>query len=163
MEKGSFVKKAGAVALLLYGLAGAFNNKLFSLLYGADLLIHEVGHPIFGIFGNEFLMFWGGTLMQLIVPLICAGYFLKIGDRYSAGFMFWWHGQNYFHIAPYIKDAREQVLPLLGGGRHDWGYILDKLNVLRYEHLIGNIVWIAGFIIIVAAPVYSLKYANKEV
>ena len=44
----------------------------FSFIYfltdNLNLIIHESGHTIFGIFGWRFLTVLGGTLMQLLIP-----------------------------------------------------------------------------------------------
>jgi len=40
----------------------------------ANLMIHECGHPLFSGFGYT-AMILGGTLAELIVPLLCTGYF----------------------------------------------------------------------------------------
>ena len=50
-------------------------------------------------------------------------------------------------IAPYINDARDQELLLLGGitgkeadyGYHDWEYILNEIGLIRYDHLLAHL------------------------
>ncbi len=37
------------------------NNSAYGFLDNVNLLFHEAGHVIFGIAGNEFFMFIGGT------------------------------------------------------------------------------------------------------
>ncbi len=41
------------------------------ILDSANLAFHEAGHPLFGILSDR-LMVYGGTLMQLLMPGICA-------------------------------------------------------------------------------------------
>jgi len=36
----------------------------------------------------------------------------------------WWVAQNLWNISVYVKDARAEELPLVGGGEHDWNYLL---------------------------------------
>ena len=62
----------------------------------------------------------------------------------------WWLGHSLLDIAPYIYDAYDQKLILLGGGTgrdmpgaHDWNWILSALNRLdRYQEIaqsVGNL------------------------
>ena len=49
-------------------------------------------------------------------------------------------------IAPYINDARNQELMLLGGvtgkeadyGYHDWQFILNEAGLLRLDHTLAH-------------------------
>jgi hypothetical protein len=90
-----------------------------------NLAIHETGHLVFSPFG-EWMTVAGGTLFQLLVPLVFAAYFWRRGDRHAATVPLWWMGQNCFGIARYISDARAQELPLVGGGEH-----LDAVRARR--------------------------------
>jgi enamine deaminase RidA (YjgF/YER057c/UK114 family) len=47
----------------------------------------------------------------------------------------------------YIKDARTQELPLVGGGEHDWAILLGQLGLLPRDQAIGGAVFLAGFLI----------------
>ena len=80
----------------------------------------------------------GGSLTQLLVPLVCAGAFLwQTRDAFGAAIAVWWAGQNLIDLAPYINDARDLQLVLLGGRTgaevegHDREYLLNALRVLR--------------------------------
>ncbi len=157
-----YIKLSLSIALLAFGLWGAFHNRAFWIIDGVNLGIHESGHLVFGLFQNEFIAFLGGTLLQLIMPLTFVGYFLMQSDKFSASVMLWWFGQNFFHISPYIKDARSQVLPLVGGGVHDWGYLLDKLNLLHLDQQIGNIAWLIGLYIIISASIDAIKHTLRS-
>jgi len=99
-----------------------------SFLHLANTPFHEAGHVFFRPFGS-FLHSLGGTLGQLLMPMICTVVFLlQTRDTFAASVGLWWFGENFLDIAPYIGDARAAVLPLLGGntghsspyGFHDW-------------------------------------------
>lgn len=145
------IKVLGLLALGVYGWAGAFNPDYFLLLNGANLLFHEAGHVLFSFFG-ESISIWGGTLLQLLIPMGLAMAFCFKHEPVSASVMAWWFGQNFFGISAYIKDARAQALPFVGGEQHDWEYILGAQGWLEYDQIAGNIVWFAGLLIITAAP-----------
>jgi len=116
-----------------------------SFLHLVNLPFHEAGHLFFRPFG-EFTTALGGSLGQLIMPLICLLTFLvKMRDPFAASVAFWWFGQNFMDMAPYIDDARDLNLILLGGytgkdspGIHDWEYLLGRLNLLSYDHALAG-------------------------
>ena len=139
---------------------GAFNPKAFWLLDWVNLMVHEAGHLIFLPFGRTVSMM-GGTIMQLLMPLLFVIHFFRKKEPYQASIMVLWVGENFFHISPYVKDARAMELPLLGGGVHDWAYLLRKVGWLDYDLLIGDIVWSIGFGIILLGFVIALRDIYK--
>ena len=120
-----------------------------SFMHGINLPFHEAGHLIFSPFG-EFMTVLGGSLFQVLMPLICAGTFLlKNRDPFGTSVGIWWAAQSLMDVSPYINDARDLELVLLGGvtGRdvedyHDWERILRWLNLLPYDHRIAA--WAKG-------------------
>lgn len=148
------------VVLALYGTSLAFTPDHYGWIDSLDLAIHEAGHPIFGIFG-EFIGFAGGTLMQLLVPAVFLGYFWRHGDRHAATVMLWWLAHNLWNITPYIADARTQDLPLVGGGEHDWAYLLGELGLLRQDRVIAAAVHFAGVLLFVASCLWGWIYASS--
>ena len=104
-----------------------------SFLHLINLPFHEAGHVLFAPFGS-FLMSLGGSVLQVVVPLICAVSFVKREDVYAAWVCVWWAGQSLIDVAPYIADARALQLVLLGGFTgaevegHDWEAILSSLG-----------------------------------
>ena len=151
----AMVRRLFTVALLVYGLYDLAHLGRGTLLDGVDLAIHETGHLVFGPFG-EFIGFAGGTLFQLIMPLTFVGYFVRRGDQHAASVALWWVGQNCGHIAVYAADARAQELPLVGGGEHDWAYLLGRLGWLRHDQVIGHDLWFAGVALYTVAIVGGL-------
>ncbi len=125
-----------------------------------NLVIHEAGHPIFGFFGN-FMGRIGGTLMQLLVPIAFVTYFWRRGDRYAAGLLLFWVGQNLINISIYARDAMVMQLPLLGGDavEHDWNAILGVLHLTPYTALIANGILWTGYVTLGTAFGLSLWYS----
>ena len=123
------------------------------------LPFHEAGHLFFGLFG-DFIGSLGGTLGQMLMPLICLVAFLRKGnDTFAAAVCFWWFALNFLNIAPYIGDARDGVLPLLGGnyghsspyGFHDWEYLLTELGLIQFDDAIAaGSTWLGRVLIAVA-------------
>jgi hypothetical protein len=144
-----------SIVLALYGIPSLMRPEEGRLLDSVDLAIHETGHLVFGPFG-EFVGFLGGTLFQLIVPAVFVGYFWRRGDRHSASVPLWWVAQNCWNISVYARDARAQELPLVGGGEHDWAYLLGRMGWLAHDQGIGKMIHAAGSLIYLLAIVLGL-------
>lgn len=155
------MKLGFAVVLGLYGLFYIFNPDHYGLLDNVDLAIHETGHLVFSPFG-EFLTALGGTLLQLIFPTAFVWYFQRRGDRFAAGVASWWLAQNCWNIAVYVQDAQAQELPLVGGGEHDWAYLLGELGWLGQDQLVGQVVRVAGIVLFIVAMVRCVSTARTR-
>lgn len=133
------------------------------LLAGANLAFHEAGHVVFGVFG-DFIGSLGGTLGQLLMPIIAGGTLLyQRGDTFGASLCLGWVGQNCLDIASYMADARAGQLLLLGGnygrsspyGFHDWEYLLGETGLLAWDRTFAAITLNGGRLIMVLAMVWG--------
>jgi hypothetical protein len=144
-----------------------------SFMHLINLPFHEAGHIFFRPFGS-FLTSLGGSLLQIIMPVICLFVFLfKTRDPFAGSVALWWSGQNFLDIAPYINDARAGQLPLLGGnfghsspyGFHDWEFILNESGLLAYDQLIARFSFFLGSLIMITALTWGgilvIKYYKK--
>jgi len=145
--------------LAVYGGFLILNPGHYGWLDSLDLAIHEFGHPLFGLFG-AFIGALGGTLMQLLMPAIFVAYFWRQGDRHAAMVALWWVAQNLWNVSVYVQDARAEELPLVGGGEHDWAYLLGELGLLRQDHAIADVVHFAGVILLIASCLWGWIYAS---
>ncbi|HEY9161776.1 MAG TPA: zinc ribbon domain-containing protein [Desulfomonilia bacterium] len=133
---------------------------LLNTMHAINLVFHEAGHLLLSFMG-EFITVLGGTLMQLTVPMVFTVYFISWRqDSFAAAATFWWFGENFIDIAPYIYDALDLNLMLLGGhtgkeGPHDWEYILGTLGLLDSSHAIGWMAWGTGCLIMLAATAWG--------
>jgi hypothetical protein len=148
------------VALALYGIPAMVHPESGRLLDSVDLAIHETGHLVFGPFG-EVIGFAGGTLFQLIVPATFALYFLRRGDRHAATVPLWWVAQNCWNISVYVRDARVQELPLVGGGEHDWAFLLGHFGMLAHDQAVARAVHAVGTLIYLIATAAGLVAAIR--
>ena len=137
------------------------NRGEFGLLDNIDLVIHEAGHFFFSIFG-KFIYTLGGTLMQIILPVIIASYFFKNDYRTGMQFGLLWLSQNFINISVYAADAQARKLPLLGGNKvyHDWHYLLGEIGILQYDYLVGYIFFGIAILIFVIAVFMPLLTHN---
>lgn len=127
------------------------------ILAQANLIFHEAGHILFGPFGR-FIMFLGGTLGQLLVPMVVTVAFLLFErNTFGAVFGLWWVGENCCNIAPYAYDAHELRLHLLTGGSgreahgHDWNNMLGMLGMIGWYEWIGYAWYRAGLLLMALA------------
>jgi hypothetical protein len=105
----------------------------------ANLLFHEAGHPIIGLFSSR-LETYGGTMGQLTFPVLLAISFWRKREALPCAAAVIWFFENWLNIARYMADARALELPLVGGGDHDWNTIFTRWNVLQYDlHIAGAV------------------------
>jgi hypothetical protein len=132
-----------------------------SFMHLVNLPFHEAGHLIFSPLGR-FMTVLGGSLLQLIVPLVCAGALLvQTRDPFGAAFGLWWFGESLRDLAPYIADARALQLVLLGGRTgaevegHDWEFLLGSLGWLHLDRALGLAAHRAGLAVMVGALAWA--------
>ena len=106
------------------------------LLHLTVILFHEAGHVIFSPFG-EALRVAGGTLGQLLMPLICAVALHRRGDNFGAAVCLAWMALSGIDASVYAYDAADPVLPLIGGGTgadsfHDFIFLFERYGQLHH-------------------------------
>lgn len=141
--------------------AGPSGEPPWVFLDNATLIFHEAGHFIFLPFG-EFMTTLGGSLTQLLVPLVTLVAFYRQHDLFAAAFSLFWLGESSLNLSYYISDARAQILPLLGGDTsgHDWANLLSRMNFLPFDTTIGKAVYAAGILLCftsLALAIFAMK------
>ena len=128
-----------------------------SFLHLINLPFHEAGHLLFIPLGR-FMTILGGSLGQILMPLVCLATFLiKTRDPFGASVALWWTAESFMDIAPYIDDARAMDLMLLGGvtGKetdgHDWNNILTMLGWLEYDHRLAHLTYNFGILLMLVS------------
>ena len=130
-----------------------------SFMHLINLPFHEAGHLLFRLFGR-FMHSLGGSLGQLLMPLICLFVlWFKTKDAFGAAVCLWWFGENFLDMAPYMNDARSLSLPLIGGnfghsspyGFHDWEFLLTESHLLQYDHAIAKTSHLLGSTLMLGA------------
>jgi hypothetical protein len=117
------------------------------VLDSANLALHEAGHPLMGLFSGR-LAVYGGTLFQLLFPAAVCVHFQRRGEAAGVAFGLVWLGENLLNIGRYMADARVQVLPLVGGGEHDWADIFSRWNLLEADTRVAGITQFLGWALI---------------
>lgn len=156
--------KAGFVGLIgAYGVVCALHPDTYRWLDLVNLVFHEAGHVVFGFFG-EFFGVLGGTLMQVLVPVIATGHFVWSGQRWSGMVTLFWVSQSLFNISVYVKDARVRALPLIGGDNaiHDWNWLLGRLGLLSWDQAIGSAIYAIGLLVFAVSILGGLYYSLND-
>lgn len=157
-SRSSEIKKwIPSIIIFAISIYWVINWGTYSFIDNADLVIHEAGHFFFILFG-KFIYTLGGTLMQILLPSLIVWFFFSKYYRTGVQFALLWLGQNFLNIGVYAKDAREEMLPLLGGNRvyHDWNYLLGETGMLHFDDAVGYAFLITGIIIFIVAVLMPL-------
>jgi len=151
-----------AIVAGVYFLWAALHPDHWRLIDGVNLVIHEAGHLIFRPLG-EFMTVAGGSLFQVAVPTIFAGYFHFNKKYFSSALVLFWVGASMLNVSVYAADSVVMQLPLLGGDNsiHDWNYMLDRLNLLRSTGAIALAIRACGTLTIVFATIWALYTARR--
>ncbi len=152
---------SGVIAASLFIIHAIIDEDRFLLLDYVNLPFHEFGHLFFGIWGEK-IGLWGGTLMQLFIPLVILINFWIKRDIPGTAFGVFWIGENLLNISVYIADARSMSLPLVGGGLHDWNMILSDMGMLQHDKLIALAVRTIGWLIIGLSIIWFLIKGIKN-
>ncbi|HEY9036492.1 MAG TPA: hypothetical protein VIM96_07225 [Pseudomonadales bacterium] len=159
-------QKALVIALVPYSLWLVFAYQ-YHFIDGANLLFHEGGHVVFGFMG-ETLHFLGGTVGQLFFPAACAIYFWREDKRFESLVCAFWLGESLMYMAEYMSDAKDRVLPLVGGGIHDWHWLFSEWGVLNacrgiggFFHLLASVL-VLGCLWLLARQAWSAPEINNK-
>ncbi len=146
-RKGPFCWRYGwkgllFIAVLTAGLYGWFigprHCPLAGIFWFFTIGIHEAGHPIFRFLtgGNFFWTIWGGTLMEVGVPLFAFFWFLHRGQEIQADGCLLLLAIAFYSVGQYTGCSLDPVISLLNAGPEtlpDWDYMHKWLGTEGYE------------------------------
>jgi hypothetical protein len=138
---------AGVAWLMAYTLFlfyAALDRTGFLFVDYVNLIVHEGGHFFFSWFGYT-ISILGGTLGELLVPLLCAAYFFWHREITGFAFSLFWFFENFLYIGTYMADARAEALPLVGSGEHDWAILFGQWGLLSADQKIGGFIRLVGW------------------
>lgn len=170
-EEWKPVSKAAAIGWTIFYVLFIFHALRarggFLLIDHVNLVIHEGGHLLFSVLGRT-LSLWGGTLLELLVPLALAVYFTFQRHTAGAAFASFFFFENFLYIGTYMADARSQGLPLVAVGDveegfHDWFNIFSSLGLLTYDRTIGGTTRLLGWLGMLATVgwlLYRWRYSK---
>lgn len=144
----------------LFLLYAATNTTGFLFPDHANLMIHEAGHFFFSWFGY-YTQVLGGTLGQLLVPFLCALFFVRRGETLAVAFCAFWFFQNFLYIATYMGDARTSALPLVGGDESDWTILFSHWGLLQQDRVIAAWTRGIGWVGMIGAVAWLLWWSPR--
>ncbi|MZH03010.1 MAG: hypothetical protein F3745_06355 [Nitrospinae bacterium] len=127
------------------------------LIHNVNLVFHEAGHVLFGLFGNNTLMVLGGSLNQLLIPFIAFASFYYKRDRGGSAFALLWFFGNFIDVGIYMADGRFLKLPLIGGlgmEAHDWRNLFNHFDLWGVDQMLANLVFYLGWLGILLAWIW---------
>lgn len=132
----------------------------YHFIDGANLLFHEAGHVFFGFLG-EVIGVLGGSLGQMVFPIVCIAYFWRLDKKFEAGVCGIWLGESMMYMAVYMADARTQALPLVGNGDriHDWNFLLIHWGMLSSAESLGRFFHVLASIMVFASLVFAFVHS----
>jgi hypothetical protein len=150
-----------------YNVSDFINDQpaIMRFLHGVNLIFHEAGHILFMPFGR-FMTILGGSLNQILIPTVIAGYFFFKGQKYSGAITLFWVGENFWDVSIYASDGRNAILPLLGGAdadSHDWLNLLSMMGITAHAQLVGSLIYGVGTLIYIAAIGLTIYFSRKSV
>lgn len=123
------------------------------------LIVHEAGHTFLGIFGLRFLTILGGSLFQIILPLLIVTYCRINHQKAGTQLSLCLAGYSLFDVAAYAADGGAQQLPLIGGlgtEAHDWYNLLRRINALEHDITFAIVFTALGLLCYITALIYPL-------
>ncbi len=130
-------------SILVYGW-----SQFSGMVHNVNLVFHEAGHILFGVFGNDTLTTLGGSLNQLLIPFIVFASFFYNRDRTGTAFALLWFFGNFIDVSIYMADGRFLNLPLIGGlgmEAHDWRNLFNHFDLWGIDQALSKSVFYSGW------------------
>lgn len=130
----------------------------YTLLDDFHLVVHEAGHFLLG-WGWTPLDIAGGTIMQIIIPILLIVFTYWNFKRLYVQLSFFLLGHSFINISVYAADATARKIKLFPNQNviHDWNYILSNLNMLDQDQnvaLFFVVLAIISFILAILVPAH---------
>lgn len=119
--------------------------------------IHEAGHPIFRwlFLGNFKMTIWGGTIMELGVPLLAFFTFLRRGKEIQADISLLLLAIACYSVGHYAGCSLDPVIHMLNAGPDtvpDWDYMHKWMGTEGYEwHFRHGFYWLSAFLTVLGS------------
>ena len=133
------------------------------------LIFHEAGHTFTRLLGNRTLTIFGGSLYEILLPVIVLVYLYVNRIIKGTQLGFYLLGSAWLSVAFYAADAGSRQLPLignLGSEAHDWGNPLIQWEWLQHDSAIGIALAFIGaacYITALLVPLWMETYETAEI
>lgn len=137
----------------------------FFLIDTMDLILHEGGHTIFGLFGWRFLTILGGSLMAVLIPFLLFLTAWNKKQKILAQACLFQMGYSTFVSAVYCADAYYKVLPLIGNDEskagHDYANMLSHFYIVDKHMEVAWVIFAFGVFFLIMSLIWPL-FDRKE-
>ena len=139
-------------------------NFIHFMLDNFLLIVHEAGHTFFSVFGVRTITILGGSLFEVLLPVIIFAFFWINKKKTGIQLSLYMVGFAFLQVAFYAADGGARQLPLIGGlskESHDWYNLLSGWGMLESDMAVGITLVVIGALCYLAAllvPVYFKKY-----
>ena len=158
--------RAAVLALVAWQAAVPLRDSDWGLFGGITFGVHELGHLVFALTGNEYLTVLGGSLLQLLVPLGAVWLMRDRDDALGVAVAVLWLAASLGNLSWYVGDARDLELPLVSmggeGDDHDWSYLLRTVDLLEQEKRIAAAVRGAGWVAWGGALLHGVRHGVRR-
>jgi hypothetical protein len=161
--RATTILRFGAITLFsLYFFSALRSPSTFHLIDSVDLIFHEAGHTLL-FWAPQVITVLGGSLMQILVPLIFVLYFVLRKSFFSSALLLFWLGYSIVNVSIYAGDAFARQLPLLGGDGviHDWMYLSAELGLGKNVLVLAKFLSSLGLITMLGGLGWSLFLTLK--
>lgn len=155
--KPDYGKLTASILVGGYLLNAALNPTAPHFIDNANLMFHEAGHLLFGLF-PEWIAIAMGSGFQTLVPLAIMLAAIYRRQYHMAAVVLIWVGQTLTNTSVYAGDALNMQLQLIGGPSttHDWNHLLWHFGLLRHTDTIAAIFRTTGIIMVLSGLILAL-------
>lgn len=128
------------------------------------LIVHEAGHTLFGFFGWRFLAILGGTLFEILLPMLIFVYGWWNYHRFVAQLGLLLTAYAWIESSAYAADAVARRMPLIGNlpkSAHDFYNLFTMQGVLDDYMFYAWLMYWIGVIILILFFLYPLLERKK--
>jgi len=133
---------------------------IFFVIDTIDLLLHEGGHTIFGLFGWRFLTILGGSLMAILIPFLLLLTAWGKKQRILAQACLFQMGYSTFVSTLYCADAYFKVLPLIGNDQskagHDYANMLSSFQMVNKNMEVAWVLFSFGVLFLIVSLIWPI-------
>lgn len=147
-----------------------FLSPFFFLIDNFLLITHEAGHTFFGFFGSRFITILGGTLFEILLPILIFVYGWWNQNRIVAQLGLLLTAFAWIESSAYAADAVTRKMPLIGNlpkSAHDFYNLFSMKGVLDEHMFYAWIMYWVGIIVLMLFFSFPLwerrKYESVEI
>ncbi|MBN4046897.1 hypothetical protein JYT90_01110 [bacterium AH-315-P07] len=124
-----------------------------------SIIMHKIGHVLWGVVLGDNAGFLGGIIFQLIIPIATIEICRRKSTPFYMSIACGWLSANILWLSKYAEGTPDKSYPagLNNEAAHDWYYLLEPLNSIELASGIAQGLYISGMLAM-AACLYICGY-----